>query len=107
VAFLRATMRAIAWIQEHREAAVEIVMRYAPQEQRAHQRYMLDVELEAAQSDLTRQHGIGWMDERQWQAMHDILVEFKGIEKPVDVNQAFTTRYLAQVYKDGRLISGP
>lgn len=107
VAFLRATMRAIAWIQEHREAAVDIVMRYAPQEQRAHQRYMLDVELEAAQSDLTRQHGIGWMDERQWQAMHDILVEFKGIEKPVDVNQAFTTRYLAQVYKDGRLISGP
>lgn len=107
VAFLRATMRAVAWIQDHREEAIDIVMRYAPQQQRAHQRYMLDVELEAAQSDLSRRYGIGWMEERQWQALHDALVEFKAIDRPTDVKQAFTTRYLAQVYKDGKLITGP
>ncbi len=106
-AFLRATMRAVAWIQEHREEAVDIVMRYAPQEQRAHQRYMLDVELEAAQSDLTRRNGIGWTEERQWQALHDALVEYKGIEKPVDVKRAFTTTYLAPLYQDGKLKQGP
>jgi ABC-type nitrate/sulfonate/bicarbonate transport system substrate-binding protein len=106
-AFLRATMRAVAWIVENREAAVDVVMKYAPQEQRAHQRYMLDIELEAAQSELTRRNGIGWMEERQWQAMHDVLVEFKGIEKPVDVKKAFTTRYLAPLYRDGKLITSP
>ena len=106
-AFLRATMRAVAWIQDHREEAIDITMRYAPQEQRAHQRYMLDVELEAAQSDLTRRHGIGWTEERQWQALHDALVEFKGIDKPTDVKKAFTTRYLAPVYRDGKLVTGP
>jgi ABC-type nitrate/sulfonate/bicarbonate transport system substrate-binding protein len=109
-AFLRATMRAVAWIlenRENREAAVDVVMKYAPQEQRAHQRYMLAIELEAAQSDLTRRNGIGWTEERQWQAMQDVLVEFKGIEKPVDVKKAFTTRYLAPLYKDGKLVVGP
>lgn len=106
-AFLRATMRAVAWIKENREAAIDITMRYAPQEQRPHQLYMLTIELEAAESDLTRRHGIGWMEERQWQAMHDVLVEFKAIERPTDVKKAFTTRYLAPVYRDGKLVSGP
>lgn len=106
-AFLRATMRAVAWIQDHRDEAIDITLRYAPGEQRAHQRFMLDVELEAAQSDLTRRNGIGWMDERQWQAMQDVLVEYKGVDKPVDLKQAFTTRFLAPVYKDGKLVAGP
>jgi ABC-type nitrate/sulfonate/bicarbonate transport system substrate-binding protein len=106
-AFLRATMRAVAWIQDHRDEAIDITLRYAPQEQRAHQRYMLDVELEAAQSELTRRHGIGWMEERQWQALHDALVEYRAIERPTDVRKAFTTRYLAPVYRDGRLVTPP
>jgi ABC-type nitrate/sulfonate/bicarbonate transport system substrate-binding protein len=105
--FLRATMRAVAWLMEHRDEAIDITLRFAPMEQRAHQRFMLDTEIEAAQSDLTRRYGIGWMEERQWQAMQDALVEFKGIEKPTDVKQAFTTKYLAPVYKDGKLTTGP
>lgn len=105
--FLRATMRAVAWIADHRDEAIDVTLRYAPQEQRAHQRYMLDVELEAAQSALTRRNGIGWMEEHQWRALHDALVEFKGIDKPTDVTKAFTTRYLAPVYKDGRLVAAP
>jgi len=101
--FLRATMRAVAWIQDHRAEAIEITMRYAPQEQREHQRYMLDVELEAAQSDLTRRNGIGWMTEQQWKALQDSLVEFDAVERPVDVSKVFTTKYLEQIYKEGRL----
>jgi ABC-type nitrate/sulfonate/bicarbonate transport system substrate-binding protein len=103
VRFLRATMRAVAWIEDHRDEAVEITMRYAPQEQREHQRYMLDVELQAAQSDLTRHNGVGWMTEQQWKALQDSLVEFQAIERPVDVSQVFTTKYLEQVYRDGAL----
>ena len=104
--FLRATMKAVAWIQEHRDEAIEITLRYAPQEQREHQRYMLDVELEAAQSELTRRNGIGWMTDAQWKALHDSLVEYDAIEKPIDVRKVFTTEYLDQVYKDGALRGG-
>jgi ABC-type nitrate/sulfonate/bicarbonate transport system substrate-binding protein len=106
-AFLRATMRATAWIGEHRDQAIDITLRYAPGEQRAHQRFMLDTEWDAAQSDLTKQNGIGWMDQRQWQAMADALLEYKAIDKPTDVSKAFTTRFLAPVYHDGKLVSGP
>jgi ABC-type nitrate/sulfonate/bicarbonate transport system substrate-binding protein len=103
--FLRATMRAVAWITEHPDEAIEITLRYAPQEQREHQRYMLGVELEAAQSDLTRTNGIGWMTEQQWQALNDSLVEHNAIDRPVDVRQVFTTEYLNKVYRDGRIIT--
>jgi ABC-type nitrate/sulfonate/bicarbonate transport system substrate-binding protein len=104
VRFLRATMKAVAWIQAHRDEAVEITLRYAPQEQREHQRYMLDVELESAQSDITRQNGIGWMTEQQWSALQDSLVEYNAIDRPVDVRKVFTTEYLSQVYKDGPIL---
>ena len=102
--FLRATMRAVAWIGDHRDDAIDITMRYAPQEQREHQRFMLDVELEAAQSDLTRRNGIGWMTEQQWKALQDSLVEFGVLDKPVDVKKVFTTEHLGRIYRDGRLI---
>lgn len=105
VRFLRATMKAVAWIREHRDEAVDITMHYAPQEQREHQRYMLDVEIDAAQSDLTKRSGIGWMTEQQWKALQDSLVEFGGIEKAVDLQKVFTTTYLGQVYKDGQIVS--
>lgn len=103
--FLRATMKAVAWIQENRDQAVEITLGYAPQEQREHQRYMLDVEIEAAQSDLTRENGIGWMTEDQWRRLQDSLVQHDAIEKPVDLNSIFTTEYLDEIYDQGRIIS--
>lgn len=102
--FLRATMRAVAWIGEHRDEAIEITLRYAPQEQREHQRYMLDVELEAAQSDLTRRHGAGWMTAEQWQALQDSLIEHNAIERPVDVSGVFTTAFLERVYRGGTTV---
>lgn len=106
-AFLRATMRATAWILDHRDQAIDTVMRYAPGEQREHQRFMLDVEIDAAQNDLTRTNGVGWMEEGQWQRLLEGLLEYKAIDKSTDPKKAFTTRYLAPVYQNGRLVRGP
>jgi ABC-type nitrate/sulfonate/bicarbonate transport system substrate-binding protein len=103
--FLRATMKAVAWIQSNPDQAVEITLGYAPQEQREHQRYMLGVELEAAQSDLTREHGIGWMTEDQWRRLQDALVQHNAIEKPVDLRSIFTAEYLDQIYDHGKIKS--
>lgn len=102
--FLRATMRATAWIEGHRDEAIDITMRYAPQEQREHQRYMLDVELAAAQNSTTRANGIGWMTDQQWVALHDSLVEFNVLDRRIDVSKAFTTTYLSRVYRNGVLV---
>jgi hypothetical protein len=65
---------------------------------------MLDVELQAAQSELTRRHGAGWMIAEQWQALQDSLVEHSAIERPVDVSGVFTTAYLERVYRGGTTV---
>lgn len=101
--FLRATMKAVDWIQANPDEAVEITLRYAPQEEREHQRYMLGVELDAAQSGLTREHGIGWMTEEQWRRLQDALVQHDAIEKPVDLRSIFTTEYLEKIYDEGKI----
>ena len=54
---------------------------------------MLDMELKDAESDLTRQHGIGWQTAEQWQALADMLKEYNTL-KDIDVSQVFTTQIL-------------
>ena len=78
-------------------------MKYAPQEDRAHQKFMLETELERMKTDVTRKNGFGWQTKEQWQRNHDVLLEYKGIDKAVDVTTVFTDQFLKTVYKDGKL----
>lgn len=102
--FLKATMRGLQFAKENSAETLDIVMKFAPQEDRDHQKYMLGVELAAAESDLTRSKGPGWMAPQQWKALHDSLTEFGAIAKPIDISTAFTDQFLQRIYKDGKLI---
>lgn len=102
--FLAASLKGIADAVADRDAAVEIVMGYAPGEDRAHQRYMLDAEIEAALTDLTRAQGIGATQRGDWARLHDVLAENGGLSKQIDVDQVFTDRFTKDLYKDGRLV---
>ena len=102
--FLRASLRGLADAIADRDAAVEVVMKYATGEDRAHQRYMLDTEIDAAQNDLTREKGIGAMDRTRYVALRDFLLQYGGLTKTVDVDAVFTDRFLKDLYKDGRLV---
>jgi ABC-type nitrate/sulfonate/bicarbonate transport system substrate-binding protein len=101
--FLKAVLHGIEWAHDNRDEAIDIVLKYAPGEEREHQRFMLDAELAAAESDATRENGLGWQTEEQWQALQDALVEFGAIAEPVDVNAAFFDEFLGSIYKDGKL----
>jgi len=46
--FVRAALTGIAYAKANPDEAIDIVMKYAPQEDPEHQRYMLDTELEMA-----------------------------------------------------------
>lgn len=93
--FMNAVMRGIAFAQENPEEAVDIVMIYAGEDaDPAHMRYMLDTELADAESGITDEFGLGWQTAEQWQALHDMLVQYEAIAKPVDVAAAFTTQFL-------------
>jgi ABC-type nitrate/sulfonate/bicarbonate transport system substrate-binding protein len=102
--FLRATLRGLADAIADREAAIDEVMKYATGEDRAHQRYMLDTEIDAAQNDLTRANGIGAMDRSRYVALRDYLLQYGAIAKSVDVDAVFTDRFLRDLYRDGRLV---
>jgi len=102
--FLRASLRGLADAIADREAAIDVVMKYATGEDRAHQRYMLDTEIDAAQNDLTRANGIGAMDRSRYVSLRDFLLQYGGIAKSVDVDAVFTDRFVKDLYKDGRLV---
>jgi ABC-type nitrate/sulfonate/bicarbonate transport system substrate-binding protein len=102
--FLRAALRGLADAIADRDAAIDEVMKYASGEDRAHQRYMLDTEIEAAQNDFTRANGIGAMDRSRYIALRDFLLQYNALAKTVDVDAVFTDRFVKELYRDGRLV---
>ncbi len=102
--FLKAVLKGIAYAADYPAEAVDIVLGFAPQENRAHQRAMLDTELDRALTGAALESGIGWQTAAQWQGAHDTLVEFESIEKPVDVATVFTDEFLRRIYRNGELI---
>ncbi len=100
--FLKAVLHGIEWARDNRDEAVDIVLKYAKGEEREHQRFMLDTELAAAESDVTRQNGLGWQTEAQWSALNNSLGE-SGANALPNVDLAFTEFYLSHIYKDGQL----
>ncbi len=92
--FLRAALQGIRYAEQHRAEAVEIVMKYAgPETDPLHMRFMLDAELADAESDVTRQFGLGWQTAQQWQALAGMLQQHNALGE-VDISAAFTTQVL-------------
>lgn len=101
--FLRAALKALEFVQSNPEAALDIVMKYAPKEDRDHQRFMLETEIADAVSQLTEERGIGWMTDDQWRTLYEHLIDFDALERPFDYRTAFTTSFLQRAYEDGNL----
>jgi putative hydroxymethylpyrimidine transport system substrate-binding protein len=92
-AFTRAAIAGIDYAREHPAEAVEMVMKYAGESaDPAHMRYMLDTEL----ADAVSPQGTGGQTEAQWQALHDMLLKYQALAKPIEVKEAFTTEFLPQ-----------
>ena len=102
--FLKATMHALQYAADNRDEAVDIVMQYAPNEERAHQRFMMDTEFEDAIGPVTEQAGLGAMSDAQWQALYEHLIRYEALPKQFDYNDAFNTTFLDAVYDEGELV---
>ena len=96
--FMRAVMRGVRYAEEHPDEAIDYVLKYTgPEADRDHQRYMLESELRDAYSPVTDEHGLGWQTAEQWQALHDSLLKYEALAKPVDVSEAFTNEFLEKI----------
>ena len=101
--FLRATLNGVEYALENRQGTLDIIMKYAPKEDRTHQAFMLDTELADATSQLTDEIGIGQMTDDQWKALYDHLLEFEALPQPFDYKTAFTTTFLEGAYDGNKL----
>jgi ABC-type nitrate/sulfonate/bicarbonate transport system substrate-binding protein len=102
--FTRATMHGVEFARDHPDQATDIIMKFAPQEDREHQRFMLDVELDMANGPLTATRGLGFASADQWQALHDSLLMYGGISAATDPTAAYTDRFLQATTRDGHVI---
>jgi ABC-type nitrate/sulfonate/bicarbonate transport system substrate-binding protein len=102
--FVKAAMRGIYYALDNRQEAVDIVLKFAPQENREHQTFMLETELRSAIGGPAYQFGIGWQTVDQWQKLHDFLVQYNALPRPLDdASTAFTDRFLKEIYNNGKL----
>lgn len=102
--WLRASLRGLEYAFANEQEALDIIMKYAPQEDRSHQEYMLRTERERSLSENTSRHGLGWMTAEQWTNAQDVLLEYDQIKQRGDVTRFFTDQFLRSAYRDGKLI---
>ncbi len=96
-AFMRAVMRGIAYAEDNREEAVEIVLQYTGDDaDPQHMRFMLDTEFEDYHSPVTEANGAGWQTTEQWQALADLLTVYGILAESIDGSDAFTNRFLPE-----------
>ena len=101
--FLKATLRGLQFAVDNVDETLDIVLKYAPENDRGHERFMLETELADASSELTDERGLGWMTEEQWAGLYEHLVEFEAIAQAFDFRTAFTDRFLVDAYDGGKL----
>jgi len=101
--FIKAALKGIDYANSHRGEALDIVLKYAPQESREQQSFMLNTELDRALTPLTKANGWGWQTPEQWQALVNTLLDFQAIDKPLDASQIFTQQFVKQAYSGGKL----
>ena len=101
--FVKAALRGLQHAFDDKEDTLDIVMKYAPDKDRDHQRFMLEAELQDAVNVLTPQHGLGWMTDTQWSDLYEHLIEFQGVTKPFDYRTAYTDRFLRAAYEGNTL----
>ena len=101
--FIKATMRATEFIGKNQDAALDIVMKYAENENRDHMKFMLETELLDSQSGATVSGGVGSMNASRWTELRDVLLKFGAIEKSVNIDDAVDDSLRASLFKDGKL----
>lgn len=101
--FLRATLKGVKFVFEEPEKTLDIIMKFAPKEDRAHQSFMLNTELADATGPVTDEHGLGHMTNEQWKALYDHLLKFEALPQPFDYRTAFTTSFLEEAYDGNKL----
>ena len=102
--FLKATLKGIQFAIDNPDAAIDIVLQFAPESSSNHQAFMLSKEIEDARSDYTDENGIGFMSDSQWKSLYDHLLEYNALETEFDYKRSFRSEFIGGIYESGDLV---
>jgi len=95
IRFLRATLRGWKEAVEDSQQAVAVTLKYS----RIKDPELLTAMMEAMLPLVhTGEDRIGWMKTEVWQGMYQVLLEQRSLPRSFDVNQAYTMRFLKEIY---------
>lgn len=94
--FLRASLKGWQYAIEHEEESVEVTLKYAPKSTKVHEAYMLKASIPLIHTGTAK---LGVMEAKQWEQVQTILLEQKILDKPIKVEDAYTTKFLDKIYK--------
>ena len=97
--YLRATLRAVKWIETHVDESIDITLTYAEGADADHQQFLLTTDIENAQ----RTDGIGRGTVAQWEALHEMLVSSDVLKDAVEVSDAFDGSIVDSLYNSGEI----
>ena len=98
--FLTATIKSLHYVIDNPEEALEVVMQYAPNANREHQKFMLATEIRDSAGPVTELYGLGSMGDNQWKTLYDQLLYHKALDGPFDYTTAFTNEFLEEIYQN-------
>lgn len=91
--FVKAMTRGEAYVREHPEESIDILLKAVPALNRKSQEAGMKTVAPLRQGPASTAHGTGWIDLGQVQALADFLTERKLLAKRVDVNAVFSNAY--------------
>lgn len=92
--FLKAAIKGWAWALENPEKAIDILLKYNNQADRAHELKALLKTRYLVLTDITREKGIGWMERARWEEMQDTLIEQGILKKKMPVDDFYTMEFV-------------
>jgi ABC-type nitrate/sulfonate/bicarbonate transport system substrate-binding protein len=102
--FVRAALNGLAYAFANPKEAIDIVLKYAPTEDRAHQEYVLGIEKESSLTEQTQSKGLGWQTLDQWTRLQAGLSDFGLIKQKGDPARFFDDAILNKIYRGGKLL---
>lgn len=107
--FLKATMMGLKYAADpaNAEEVTDIIMKYAGADaNRDHQKFLYQTEIKDSYltSPATKEVGLGYASDEEWQAMIDVIAKYKGLKSaPPAVNAVWDGQFIKSIYKDGEL----
>lgn len=92
--FVEATLKGWAYALVNKEEALDIVMKVNPELDREHQRLYIEGMVPYILTPESIMHGIGWMSRDTWVQTQEMLLEFGGLPKPINIDEVFTLDFL-------------